>query len=121
MVDKKMYYEEDDQIHVEPERDKELTEEYKLLQTKFPDKHNGELPKHRFDLGRNCPNCQGRLVFKGALEASDEILLHCSRCGREFFSNDLDNQLPITDKFYKTIPQTVINKWEAHRKRRHKE
>ena len=121
MVDKPKkinYYDQDDQLFQELQRDKELTKEYDLLNLKFPNKTNGEIPKSRFDQGRNCPNCGGRLFHKGPLASdSDQLLLRCARCRREFFAQDVDNQLEITDKLYRTIPQTVQNKWNEHRRK----
>lgn len=117
LVKKKYWYEDEEFPYKRLEKDIELTDKYDLLNTKFPNPNNGEEPNSRMDQGRNCPNCAGRLFFKGPLATEGAIHLRCKRCGREFFMEDIDNPTEIVDRLYKTIPQSVMNKWNENRKK----
>lgn len=114
---KRLWYEDEDNIDNIVQRDIDLTDEYDLMDVTFPNKTNGKEPNSRMDQGRNCPNCGGRLFHKGPLVDSEEILLRCRRCGREFFAADIDVEKDIVDTLYRTIPLSVQNKWNEHRRK----
>lgn len=119
MVDKYNFYEQDDQIFSEIERDKELTTEYDLLNVKWPNPNNGEKPKSRLDQGRNCPFCGGRLFHKGELVDGDpqHILLRCAKCRREVFASDVDNPTELIDSLYRQIPLSMRLSWDENRRK----
>ena len=117
MVKKIEWFEQDDQQFSQIQRDRELTEEYNLLEVTWSEKNNGKVPGSRLDQGRNCPNCAGRLFHKGELASETPLfLLRCNGCGREFFAEVIDNPSEIVDQFYRTIPKSMQLKWNEHRK-----
>ena len=120
MVQKKMWHEEDDTLQKEIEQNREDWEELDLENFKgIHHIHNGELPDGPLDQGRNCPFCAGRLRLKEVTE-NGYVYLYCNKCGREVFAEDIDKQDEITDKLYRTIPQSVMNYWQAYSEERQK-
>ena len=117
MVDKKLWHQEDDTLQAGIDQDIKDTEEYDLLNVQYADKHNGELPKNRLDLGRNCPRCLGRLAVKEITEKNENVYLFCKSCGLQVFAEDIDYQDDISNQLYQTIPLTVQNRWNTYREK----
>ena len=117
MVDKKLWHEEDDTLQAGIDQDIKDTEEYDLLNVQYADKHNGELPKNRLDLGRNCPRCSGRLAVKEITEKNENVYLFCKSCGLQVFAEDIDYQDDISNQLYQTISLTVQNRWNTYREK----
>ena len=117
MVDKKLWHQEDDTLQAGIDQDIKDTEEYDLLNVQYADKHNGELPKNRLDLGRNCPRCSGRLLFKEITEKNENVYLFCKSCGLQVFAEDIDYQDDISNQLYQTISLTVQNRWNTYREK----
>ena len=117
MVDKKLWHQEDDTLQARIDQDIKDTEEYDLLNVQYSDKHNGELPKNRLDLGRNCPRCSGRLAVKEITKKNENVYLFCKSCGLQVFAEDIDYQDDISNQLYQTIPLTVQNRWNTYREK----
>lgn len=117
MVDKKLWHQEDDTLQAGIDQDIKDTEEYDLLNVQYSDKHNGELPKNRLDLGRNCPRCSGRLAVKEITEKNENVYLFCKSCGLQVFAEDIDYQDDISNQLYQTISLTVQNRWNTYREK----
>lgn len=117
MVDKKLWHQEDDTLQAGIDQDIKDTEEYDLLNVQYADKHNGELPKNRLDLGRNCPRCSGRLAVKEITEKNENVYLFCKSCGLQVFAEDIDYQDDISNQLYQTISLTVQNRWNTYREK----
>ena len=117
MVDKKLWHQEDDTLQAGIDKDIKDTEEYDLLNVQYADKHNGELPKNRLDLGRNCPRCSGRLAVKEITEKNENVYLFCKSCGLQVFAEDIDYQDDISNQLYQTISLTVQNRWNTYREK----
>ena len=117
MVDKKLWHQEDDTLQAGIDQDIKDTEEYDLLNVQYSDKHNGELPKNRLALGRNCPRCSGRLAVKEITEKNENVYLFCKSCGLQVFAEDIDYQDDISNQLYQTISLTVQNRWNTYREK----
>lgn len=117
MVDKKLWHQEDDTLQAGIDQDIKDTQEYDLLNVQYADKHNGELPKNRLDLGRNCPRCSGRLAVKEITEKNENVYLFCKSCGLQVFAEDIDYQDDISNQLYQTISLTVQNRWNTYREK----
>lgn len=117
MVDKKLWHQEDDTLQAGIDQDIKDTEEHDLLNVQYADKHNGELPKNRLDLGRNCPRCSGRLLVKEITEKNENVYLFCKSCGLQVFAEDIDYQDDISNQLYQTISLTVQNRWNTYREK----
>lgn len=117
MVDKKLWHQEDDTLQAGIDQDIKDTEEHDLLNVQYADKHNGELPKNRLDLGRNCPRCSGRLAVKEITEKNENVYLFCKSCGLQVFAEDIDYQDDISNQLYQTISLTVQNRWNTYREK----
>lgn len=117
MVNKKMWHEEDDTLQAEIDSEIETTEKYDLLNVRLANITNGELPTSRWDQGRNCPRCAGRLVYKEHTVRNSTVLLFCKSCGAQVFAEDIDFNDEIVDKLYRTIPLNLQNKWNTHREK----
>lgn len=88
--------------------------ENKLYEWELPEQeNNSELPKNRWDLGRNCPFCAGRLVTYGMIEERDEEfhLLRCTSCKRTVFEDDISHRDETTDKIYRSVSDRMFQKW----------
>ena len=117
MVDKKLWHQEDDTLQAGIDQDIKDTEEHDLLNVQYADKHNGELPKNRLDIGRNCPRCSGRLAVKEITEKNENVYLFCKSCGLQVFAEDIDYQDDISNQLYQTISLTVQNRWNTYREK----
>lgn len=110
-IDKKMWHEEDDQIPALIQQDIDDFEEYDLANFEIKHASNGEPPKHRWDLGRNCPRCAGRLVIKEITE-NEHIYLHCKSCKLQVFADDIEKTRETSDALYRSIPDELMLKWK---------
>lgn len=108
---RKMWHEEDDQIPAHIQQDIDTFEEYDLENFEFHHQNNGEEPKHRLDLGRNCPRCAGRLRIKEVTD-NGHIYLRCMSCNIHIFADDLDKQRETSDAIYRSIPTSLMLRYK---------
>lgn len=116
-MDKKMWHEEDDQIPALIKRDIEDFQEYDLANFQIKHVSNGEIAKDRFDLGRNCPQCAGRLVVKEVRtdsENNEYIYLGCKSCGIEVFADDIEATSESADQLYRQIPLSLMLRYKRN-------
>lgn len=117
MVDKKMYYEDEDSLEKMSEEDAKIYTKYIDGIKIAPEISNGKPQKNRMDLGRNCPRCAGLLKIKEQTKKGN-TLVYCVSCRAEFFANDFDVEDWLSDTIYKTIPDTTFNYWNEYGKYR---
>lgn len=119
MVDKKMWYEENDDLQSEIDRARDDWKKYNLDSFKgIYHKSNGIPASGPLDQGRNCPRCAGRLELKEITKKNKNVLLYCKSCGLEVFAEDIDNPDEVADSLYKTIPDSMFLYWKEFGKNR---
>lgn len=120
MVEKKPWHEEDDTLYKEIEADAKDYIDYDLANFKgIFRKDNGRPATNNRDLGRNCPRCSGLLALK-EIKKSGNVHLFCRSCGLEVFAEDIDYNDPLSDKLYRTIPDSLVLYWEEFQRNRKK-
>lgn len=116
----KPWHEEDDTLYKEIEADAKDYVDYELEKFKGPfQKNNGRPAKNNQDTGRNCPRCSGLLKLK-EIKKSGSVQLYCKDCGIEIFAEDIDYNDPISDKLYRTIPDSMVLYWQEFQRNRKK-
>ena len=117
------YFDQDD-INSLIRRKNEDYENYNLSEVEMPaSPTNGRPTTNRWDLGRNCPFCAGRLVTHDHTITADEDLhlLRCTACGKRVYASDINDIESITtEMLYRNISDRTFKKWEEHIKTRSK-
>ena len=94
--------------------------EYGLYDWELPEEETTGETTNRWDLGRNCPFCAGRLVTAEHDAENDTHLLQCKNCGRRVFASDINYRGEVPDKLYRQISDRTFNKWLEFKDQRNK-
>ncbi len=120
MVDKKQWHEEDDNLWQKVEEDQEVYldsindfEGFDIIGAGAEEEAENPL-----DQGRGCPYCGGLIKYLGMTKAGQNTMVYCGDCKRNFYIDDVNYQSEVVDELYRTIPKSLIQRFDEYSKKR---